>query len=102
MGVSLPVISASVSDDNINLGDKDSVRRRALWTLEGKPDVGAFSVEIPELDTTEVASKPFEFRMYMPLHPVHMMLITADTPQQLSHLILPALVQDLGEASAIH
>ena len=65
MGVSLPIISASASDDNINLGDKDSVRRRALWTLEGKSDVGAFSVEIPELDAIEVASKPFEFRMYI-------------------------------------
>lgn len=63
MGVSLPAISASVPDDNINLGDKDSIRRRALWTLEGKTDVGAFSkVEIPELDSAP-AEKRFEFRM---------------------------------------
>ncbi|KAH9950091.1 hypothetical protein B0H21DRAFT_687382 [Amylocystis lapponica] len=61
MGVSLPSIPASASDNNINLGDKDSVRRRALWTLEGKSDVGAISVEIPELDTTQTASRPFEF-----------------------------------------
>ncbi|THH01738.1 hypothetical protein EW026_g989 [Hermanssonia centrifuga] len=55
MGVSLPTIAASVVDDNINLGDKDSIRRRALWTLEGRTDVGAFSkVEIPELNTPEI------------------------------------------------
>ncbi|KAI0921992.1 hypothetical protein AcW2_006809 [Taiwanofungus camphoratus] len=61
MGVSLPAISPSVSDDNINLGDKDSIRRRALWTLEGKTDVGTFSkVEIPELDTAGAAKKPFD------------------------------------------
>lgn len=64
MGVSLPAISPSVSDDNINLGDKDSIRRRALWTLEGKTDVGTFSkVEIPELDTAGAAKKPFDLRM---------------------------------------
>ncbi|KAF7792101.1 hypothetical protein EIP86_003131 [Pleurotus ostreatoroseus] len=61
MGVSLPAIPVSVTEDNINLGDKDSIRRRALWTLEGKTDVGAFSkVEIPELDSAP-AEKRFEF-----------------------------------------
>lgn len=50
MGVSLPSIPVSLSDDNINLGDKDSVRRRALWALEGRSDMGSFSkVAIPEL-----------------------------------------------------
>lgn len=62
MGISLP---PSNSDDNINLGDKDSIRRRALWTLEGKTDVGSFSkVAIPELGNTEVEKKPFDFRAY--------------------------------------
>ncbi|KAL4241380.1 hypothetical protein ABKN59_000100 [Abortiporus biennis] len=62
MGVSLPTIPLSVSDDNINLGDKDSVRRRALWALEGKTDVGSFSrVSIPELETSEAENKPYEF-----------------------------------------
>ncbi len=62
MGVSLPTIAASVVDDNINLGDKDSIRRRALWTLEGRTDVGAFSkVEIPELNTPEIERR-HEFR----------------------------------------
>ncbi|CCM04026.1 uncharacterized protein FIBRA_06183 [Fibroporia radiculosa] len=65
MGVSLPSVPPSSSDDNINLGDKDSLRRRALWTLEGKTDVGSFSkVEIPEFDAVEAASapkRPFEF-----------------------------------------
>ncbi|KAJ3524627.1 hypothetical protein NM688_g8530 [Phlebia brevispora] len=61
MGVSLPAIPVSNTEDNINLGDKDSIRRRALWTLEGKTDVGAFSkVEIPELDSAQM-EKRFEF-----------------------------------------
>ncbi|KAL6306701.1 hypothetical protein BKA93DRAFT_135238 [Sparassis latifolia] len=61
MGVSLPSVPTSVSDDNINLGDKDSVRRRALWALEGKTEVGNFSkVEIPEFDTAELGKRTFE------------------------------------------
>jgi len=63
MGVSLPDLPALNTEDNINLGDKDSIRRRALWALEGKPDAGAFSpVEIPELTTPEVEKRLFEFR----------------------------------------
>jgi hypothetical protein len=55
MGVSLPALSASNSDDNMALGDKDSIRRRALWALEGKPSPDGFSpVEIPELSTPEI------------------------------------------------
>ncbi|KAF8495155.1 hypothetical protein F5888DRAFT_1616016 [Russula emetica] len=55
MGVSLPALSTSSSEDNIGLGDKDSVRRRALWALEGKPSPDGFSpVEIPELNTPEI------------------------------------------------
>ncbi|KAL1937564.1 hypothetical protein VTO73DRAFT_13059 [Trametes versicolor] len=61
MGVSLPTLPQSISEDNINLGDKDSVRRRALWALEGKPDAGHFSVEIPELDAPEVPKRSFDF-----------------------------------------
>ncbi|KAI0829330.1 hypothetical protein BC628DRAFT_1315177 [Trametes gibbosa] len=61
MGVSLPSLPQSSSEDNINLGDKDSVRRRALWALEGKPAVGNFSVEIPELDMPEVPKRSFDF-----------------------------------------
>lgn len=64
MGVSLPTLPQSISEDNINLGDKDSVRRRALWALEGKPDAGHFSVEIPELDAPEVPKRSFDFRAY--------------------------------------
>lgn len=65
MGVSLPSIPQSASEDNINLRDKDSVRRRALWALEGKTDMGSFSkVEIPEFDAAETSKRPFEFREY--------------------------------------
>jgi len=61
MGVSVANLPLSVSDDNINLGDKDSVRRRALWALEGKPDLNTFSqVEIPDFGTPEVSTKKFD------------------------------------------
>ncbi|KAH8996978.1 hypothetical protein EDB86DRAFT_3076906 [Lactarius hatsudake] len=55
MGVTLPALSASNSEDNVTLGDKDSIRRRALWALEGKPSPDGFSpVEIPELSSPEI------------------------------------------------
>lgn len=62
MGVSLPSIPISSSEDNINLGDKDSIRRRALWALEGKDAKGTFSVEIPELDVPEAPKRSIDFR----------------------------------------
>ena len=63
MGVSLPELSPSHSDENVNLGDKDSVRRRALWALEGKTDLRPFSkVEIPELNTPEIERRMADFR----------------------------------------
>ncbi|KAI1793020.1 hypothetical protein LXA43DRAFT_303873 [Ganoderma leucocontextum] len=61
MGVSLPSIPISCLEDNINLGDKDSIRRRALWALEGKDARGTFSVEIPELDAPEAPKRSFDF-----------------------------------------
>ena len=64
MGVSLPALSASNSEDNLSLGDKDSIRRRALWALEGKPSADGFSpVEIPELSTPEIERRISELRM---------------------------------------
>ena len=67
MGVALPSIPISSSEDNINLGDKDSIRRRALWALEGRDSGGSFSVEIPELDQPEVPKRSsFDFRTCFP------------------------------------
>ena len=61
MGVTLPALSASNSEDNMALGDKDSIRRRALWALEGKSSPDGFSpVEIPELSTPEIERRIFE------------------------------------------
>ncbi|EGO01560.1 hypothetical protein SERLA73DRAFT_166106, partial [Serpula lacrymans var. lacrymans S7.3] len=60
MGVSLPDLPVS-KEDNINFGDKDSIRRRALWALEGKPDLAFSKVEIPELSTPDLSKKTFEF-----------------------------------------
>ncbi|KAJ3851469.1 hypothetical protein EV368DRAFT_43080 [Lentinula lateritia] len=56
----LPDLPASSSEDNII--EKDSVRRRALWALEGKQNDASFSkVEIPELSSPEVEKKMFDF-----------------------------------------
>jgi hypothetical protein len=66
MGVALPTLSTSNSEDNMNLGDKDSIRRRALWALEGKSSPDGFSpVEIPELSTPEIERRISELRMFI-------------------------------------
>jgi hypothetical protein len=66
MGVQVTDLPLSLSDDNINLGDKDSVRRRALWALEGKSDDHSFSkVEIPDITTPDL-NKKFELREHNP------------------------------------
>ena len=62
MGVELP---AQDRELNINLGDRDSVRRRALWALEGKGGADSFApVEIPVLNTPELERRLFELREY--------------------------------------
>ena len=61
MGVTLPDLPPSASVDNINLGEKDSIRRRALLALEGKPDVSYNKVEIPELSTPIIEKMMFDF-----------------------------------------
>jgi len=68
MGVALPDLPQSTSDDNINLGEKDSIRRRALWALEGKPDVSFNKVEIPDISTPDIEKTMFDFCTYPP-HP---------------------------------
>ncbi|KAG1739823.1 uncharacterized protein EDB91DRAFT_1133922 [Suillus paluster] len=60
MGASLPDLPAAHPDDNINLGDRDSIRRRALWALEGKPDLAFAKVEIPDITSPDM-TKSFEF-----------------------------------------
>src|SRR5271154_3103097 len=60
MGVALPDLPVSSSEDNINLGEKDSIRRRALLALEGKPDLSFAEVEIPELTTPDLSKKTFD------------------------------------------
>ena len=61
MGVTLPDLPPSASEDNINFGEKDSIRRRALWALEGKADVSYTKVEIPELSTPVIEKMMFDF-----------------------------------------
>lgn len=63
MGVSIPDLPPSTSEDNINLGEKDSIRRRALWALEGKTDMSFSKVEIPELSTPAMEKMMFELGM---------------------------------------
>ncbi|KAG6833632.1 hypothetical protein H0H87_004259 [Tephrocybe sp. NHM501043] len=60
MGVAIPDLPPTTSEDNINLGEKDSIRRRALWALEGKPDVAFSKVEIPELSTPVMEKMMFD------------------------------------------
>ena len=83
MGVSLPALSTSSSEDNVSLGDKDSVRRRALWALEGKPSADGFSpVEIPELNTPEIERRISELRKdtHFPLFRIHSSFNAASKP----------------------
>lgn len=61
MGVSIPDLPPSKSDDHFTLGEKDSIRRRALWALEGKQDMAFSKVEIPELSTPDLEKKSFDF-----------------------------------------
>ncbi|OCH85150.1 hypothetical protein OBBRIDRAFT_860406 [Obba rivulosa] len=67
MGLPVPLehVSTPAEDMNASLGDRDSLRRRALLALEGKTRMGAFApVAIPELDTDasdEPPRRSFEF-----------------------------------------
>lgn len=62
MGVTIPDLPHCPSDDNVNLGEKDSIRRRALWALEGKPDAPCPKVEIPELSNSDMERLIFDFQ----------------------------------------
>lgn len=91
MGVAEPDLPASSSDDNINLGDKDSIRRRALWALEGKPDISYSKVEIPEFASPEVEKKTFDFRMSFAL-----LSLTKKTHLSSFYSSNPTLLSPLG------
>lgn len=66
MGVSLPDLPSASLEDNVNFGDKDSIRRRALWALEGKHDVSFSKVEIPELSTPNMEKMMFDLSATKP------------------------------------
>lgn len=60
MGVSVPDLPTASAE--VSASEKDSIRRRALWALEGKQDDASYSkVEIPELSTPEIERKMFDF-----------------------------------------
>jgi hypothetical protein len=87
MGVALPTLSTSNSEDNMNLGDKDSIRRRALWALEGKPSPDGFSpVEIPELSTPEIERRMSELRMF-----ISVLFVSQLTPRYSEQAIVSSL-----------
>jgi hypothetical protein len=65
MGMTVPNLPPAAPEDNINLGEKDSIRRRALWALEGKPDVAFNKVEIPDFSTTNM--EKIMCNLYFPL-----------------------------------
>jgi len=91
MGVALPNLPQSTSDDNINLGEKDSIRRRALWALEGKPDVSFNKVEIPDISTPDIEKMMFDFGTYL-LTPVLFVIFYAiNYRQQVIFSIGPCL-----------
>lgn len=82
MGVSLPDLPPSTSEDNINFGDKDSIRRRALLALEGKSDVPYSKVEIPELSTpklmSDLSSKPSVSQIITPTYGQSLSILMAN------------------------
>lgn len=61
MGVTLPELPPASSDNNVTFGDKDSIRRRALWALEGKSSVSFGQVEIPVLSAPDDDKPVFDF-----------------------------------------
>lgn len=69
MGLALPDLPSSMSDDNINFGDKDSIRRRALMALEGKNDFSSKNglVEIPDLTSQGIPTKPYDCETHFTL-----------------------------------
>jgi hypothetical protein len=83
MGVNLPDLPPSASEDNINLGEKDSIRRRALWALEGKPDVPYSKVEIPELSTPVIEKMMFDFCKLCLLFPFLVFNLTVPSDENL-------------------
>lgn len=82
--MTLPDLPPSASEDNINLGEKDSIRRRALWALEGKPNVSYNKVEIPELSTPVIEKMMFDFCKFCLLFPI--LVINLAVPSNKNYL----------------
>lgn len=66
MGVAVLDLPASTMEDNVNFGDKDSIRRRALLALEGKSDFisSRSTVEIPDLSGQGLPQRLHETRTF--------------------------------------
>ena len=64
MGATIPTLSPSNSEDNMNPSDKDSIRCCALWVSEGEPCPDSFSpIEIPKLIASEIEHRISELSM---------------------------------------
>ncbi|KLO16387.1 hypothetical protein SCHPADRAFT_926618 [Schizopora paradoxa] len=68
MGVDVVSLPPSSSDDNVNFGDKDSIRRRALLALEGNRgfDAKVGMVEIPEFNSSKSQGSMDAFAKHAP------------------------------------
>jgi hypothetical protein len=100
MGVALPALSTSSSEDIMNLGVKDSIRRRALWALEGKASSDGFSpAEIPELSAPEIERRISELRMITSIfHPLRS--LADPTAQRARRRFLPLWIASLQVSAA--
>lgn len=104
MGISIPDLPPSASDDNVNFGEKDSIRRRALLALEGKPDVAYNKVEIPDFsssDTEKLMCKSLLLMVVPVIFPFVSYLRTFIFPLYQPNHLIQAQVSGMGLISSI-